>query len=683
METFGVVIRWVHYLAASSLVGVFAFVVLVARPAAAVAGTDGVRLLAPLDRRLVTLARWLLALTLASGLVALARQATVATGRGFAESLTPATLGAVLLTTQYGIVWLVRHGLLLLLGAFLLLDRDSHDGADWLAVRLEGLLLGGLTLAVFAAAGHAASAQWLPTTAMVIDGVHLLATGLWFGSLLPLAALLRWSATLPTPAALPVTAEAARRFSALGVASVAALVLTGLYNTWEQVGSVATLFGTEYGRWLCLKLTLLVPLLGIAALNLLVLRPRLARAARTGAAGAGLANRLRRHVIAEAALGAAILAVVAILGVTTPGRHAQPEWPFAFRFSWQATKFLAGVQTRVAIGSQLALLGLIAALLAAIVRRRGWRWVVVAGAGGVGLGLAVALPPLAVDAYPTTYVRPAVPYAAESIADGLALYRAHCAVCHGVSGYGDGPAAAGLSPRPANLTGLHTLHHTAGDLFWWLVHGIPRSAMPGFADRLSVEQRWDVINFLRALAAAEQARELGSQVVPELGFAAPDFTFTTGVGEARSLKDYRGERAVLLVLFTLPESAPRLVQLSEVYPSLRFLGAEIVGIPLRRPREVYRALGSAPVFFPIAVDGAEEAATALGLFRRDTSPEGGRPDPPLPRHLELLVDRQGYLRARWLPGGEAGWRDPAAVVAEVERLTKEASRAAPPAEHVH
>jgi putative copper resistance protein D len=140
---------------------------------------------------------------------------------------------------------------------------------------------------------------------------------------------------------------------------------------------------------------------------------------------------------------------------------------------------------------------------------------------------------------------------------------------------------------------------------------------------------------------------------------------------------------VLLVLFSLPESLPRLGQLAEIYPRIRLAGGEVIGIPLRQPRDVYRGLGRAPVFFPIAVEGAEEAAAALSLFRRDTSVEGGVPDPPPPRHLELLVDRAGYLRARWVPDGEDGWKDPAAVVAEVERLAREAPRAPPPAEHVH
>ena len=38
--------------------------------------------------------------------------------------------------------------------------------------------------------------------------------------------------------------------------------------------------------------------------------------------------------------------------------------------------------------------------------------------------------------------------------DGAALYAEYCAACHGTGGRGDGPAASGLSARPADLTRL-------------------------------------------------------------------------------------------------------------------------------------------------------------------------------------------------------------------------------------
>ena len=299
------------------------------------------------------------------------------------------------------------------------------------------------------------------------------------------------------------------------------------------------------------------------------------------------------------------------------------------------------------------------------------------------MGLGVALPPLAVDAYPTTYLRPAIPYAAISVAHGRALYREHCAPCHGIAGYGDGPAASGLPRRPADLTAKHTADHTVGDLFWWLTNGIDGSPMRGFGDRLSEEARWDLINFLRTVAAAEQARGLGPVATPDPTLVAPDFAFTTGVGESRALKDHRGQQMVLLLLFSLPESTDRLVQLSSVYSNLRRLGVEVLGIPLRASGDIYRGLGPRPILFPIVVDGAAEAATTYGLFRRDFSATGQLPDPPIPSHMELLIDRQGYLRARWAPEGEDGWADVGRLLREVERLAREVPRVAVPDEHVH
>jgi putative copper resistance protein D len=613
---------------------------------------------------------------MACSLLDLWRQTAVATGTGLRASLTPAALGAVLLTTQYGAVWLARQALLVLAGGLLLLADEERDARDWLAHRLQAGGLSALSLAIIGAAGHAASAQELPGVAIAVDAVHLLATGVWLGALGPLAVLLQQSRGLPEPTRTALAAVATRRFSRLGLASVLALVATGLFNTWEHVNSLPALVGTAYGRWLLLKVGLLLPLVVIAAVNHLVLKPRLLAAVAGRRRAARMVDRLRRQVVAELGLGVAILGVVAVLGLTTPARHDQISWPFAFRLSWDATRSLPGVQTRVAIGSQMALLGLVAGLLAVILKTRRWPVVLGVGAAAATAGVMVALPPLAVDAYPTTYLRPSVTYAAGSIVDGGAVYRAQCVVCHGEHGYGDGPAASGLRPRPADLTARHAADHTAGDMFWWLTNGIPGSAMPGFAGRLSVDQRWDAINLIRILAAAEQARPMGPEIAPIPWLVGPDFTFTRGIGEARNLKDYRGRRMVVLVIFTLPGSGPRLSELNAAYGPLVRAGAEVLGVPIRPGRNIYRELGDRLVAFPIAVDGAAEAAQAYRLLRPE--PEEAPPD-----HLEFLIDRQGYVRARWSPAQGDGWSDPGRLVAQVQRLASEPERAPAPAEHVH
>jgi copper resistance protein D len=676
MEAFAVAVRWSQFLAASLLVGVFAFLLLVARPAARAAGADAIALLDGLDRGLLALGRWALVVTFGASLLDLWRQTAVATGAGLGASLTTSALGAVLLTTQYGAVWLARQALLVLAGGVLLLADAPRDARDWLALRLQAGGLAALSLAIIGAAGHAASVPDLPGVAIAVDAVHLLATGVWLGALGPLAVLLHRSRALAEPAGTVLAAAATQRFSRVGLASVVALVATGLFNSWAHVNAVPALLGTAYGRWLLLKVGLLLPLLATAAVNHLALKPGLVAAVTAGRHVPGVVGRLRRLVVAELALGAAILGVVAVLGLTTPARHDPISWPFTFRLSWDATRSLPGVQTRVAIGSQVALLGLVAALIAVILRIRRWPVVLGAGAVAAAAGVMVALPPLAVDAYPTTYLRPTMTYTAGSIADGGEVYRAQCAMCHGEHGYGDGPAASGLRPRPADLTAKHAADHTAGDMFWWLTHGIRGSAMRGFADRLSVDQRWDAINLIRIMAAAEQARPMGPEIAPVPWLVAPDFTFTRGIGEARTLKDYRGRRMVVLVLFTLPGSGPRLSQLQAAYGPLVRAGAEVLGIPAGPARHVYRELGDRLVSFPIAVDGAAEAAEAYRRLRPE--PEDAPPD-----HLEFLIDRQGYVRARWSPAQGEGWSDPARLVAQVERLAREPERAPAPAEHVH
>jgi putative copper export protein/mono/diheme cytochrome c family protein/peroxiredoxin len=683
---FALVVRWLQFASAALLTGTFVFLVVVAGPAPRLDESDVRARFRAFDAGLVRLALWTLALTLAAGGLDLVRQASVASGLGLRESLAPATILAVLGQTRYGTTWLVRQALLVLL-ALLLLFREGEEGpADWLAVRLEALALAAASLGAIAAAGHAASVDEQPLVAMALDALHLVATGAWLGALLPLAWGLGWARTLPSPVGDRTAAAMTRRFSALGLGAVATLTATGAYATWVQVASVPALLGTGYGRWLLLKLLLFAILLVVAAVNLCVIKPRLNAACATGAGGPGLVGRLRRQVLAEATIGGVILAVVAVLGITTPGRHDVVSWPLSFRFAWDATRTLPGVQTRVAVGSQIAVLGLVAVLLAVIVQRRGRALVATGGALAIGVGVAVALPPIAVDAHPTTYVRPTVPYAAASIAEGRRIYRAQCTACHGVAGWGDGPAAAGLRPPPADLTAKHTGDHTAGDLFWWVSHGIPGSAMPGFTGRVGPEARWDVINYVRLLGAAEAARGYGPVAVARPAVVAPDFAYTTGVGgtgDSRALKDFRGQGPVLVVLFTLPGSLDRLVRLNEIYATLRLAGGEIIGVPIQPVPDLYRQIGDRSIFFPLVVDGAAEAAETYLEFRRDLTAPGQLPEPPVPSHLELLVDRQGYLRARWMPKDGDGWTDPATLVAEIQRLVREAPTAPFPSEHVH
>ncbi len=91
-----------------------------------------------------------------------------------------------------------------------------------------------------------------------------------------------------------------------------------------------------------------------------------------------------------------------------------------------------------------------------------------------------------------------------SVAAGEAIYRAHCQSCHGIVGAGDGPAAAALTPRPADLRIHMAAGHTDGQLFYWITEGFKGTAMPAFKNVLSEEERWHAINFIRTFAVTDR-----------------------------------------------------------------------------------------------------------------------------------------------------------------------------------
>ncbi|MGD0484678.1 MAG: cytochrome c/FTR1 family iron permease, partial [Gemmatimonadales bacterium] len=100
--------------------------------------------------------------------------------------------------------------------------------------------------------------------------------------------------------------------------------------------------------------------------------------------------------------------------------------------------------------------------------------------------------------------RPARSPSAEA---GARLYGQQCAQCHGARGFGDGPAAAGLTPHPARLADPAVLAAaTPLDVYRRISLGVPGTAMPAFGDALSAQQRWDLVLHVVALADSLAAR---------------------------------------------------------------------------------------------------------------------------------------------------------------------------------
>lgn len=274
-----------------------------------VAGAAGVRLLRPRDTPLWTLplACGGLALLLAD----LALQGLDLTGRGWA-GLAGAGSWQTALASSYA--WTLGFLALALLLAISVL-RSSWRANVWLAALGVPLLVAG----ALALSGHASTAP-PPWLARPLVALHVLMVLAWVGSLWPLARALRPAGPLAPDLRL------LRQFSAVIPWVVALLVGSGVMLVGLQLDRPADLWRTAYGRVLLAKLALVALLLLLAAAN----RWRWTAPVLAGSRPALRA--LRRAIVGELLLAAAVLAVVALWRFTPPPRsldvaHAAMQQP--------------------------------------------------------------------------------------------------------------------------------------------------------------------------------------------------------------------------------------------------------------------------------------------------------------------------------------------------------------------
>ena len=189
--------------------------------------------------------------------------------------------------------------------------------------------------------GHAA--DWGDVTlAVAVDWAHAVAASAWTGGLIALALV---AGQRGAPWSRESLAAVVPRFSRLAGLSLLAVVVTGSYTAWTQLGGVSRLWTTMYGRVLIAKLLIVAVLVWLGAVNRYAHLPRLApsqaapgvgarafRMARLAAFGrsrgtpsAPAESRLVAYVTGEALVGLAVFACTAVLSEVTPGRHVTFE----------------------------------------------------------------------------------------------------------------------------------------------------------------------------------------------------------------------------------------------------------------------------------------------------------------------------------------------------------------------
>jgi copper transport protein len=565
--------RWLTLLALVTLTGSFVFVPLMLAPGLRlleqVAGegrrrptqpddepfpTDAAARLAALAaQRLLRLCGWLLVAFALGSLLLLVVETATARDAGYLDVL-GRPLWQQLTGTRRGALWLARAALMAAAaGGLALVARDVRRDTraalarwPWWAALAA---LGAGALFTWSLGSHAAALASQEALATAVDWLHLLAVAVWVGGLVQFGlALLPSLAPLGGPPRTRLLAGLIPRFSVVAGTSVALILLSGAYQTVRLLGGWSALTEAGWGRALLVKLALFAALLLLAAVNLLLIRPALARlAGRMDRPARELAARVRLHfrrvLLGEVGLAALVLLVAAVLisqapgasrtaGATgpvrpivldataeditarfvmTPGRIGLNRFDFTVtegngRPVPNGTEVVLRISTLdvdtgiteaktealgggrfTATGTYVSTVGLWE--VAALVRRP--------GRDEVRVPFQFRMSEITGQVQ-VRESRPAAP-----LERGRELYQANCTQCHGETARGDGPLAPALNPRPVDLT-VHVPLHSDQELHDWIANGIPRTAMPAWKDRFSEEEIQAIINYLRQVA--EQAQ---------------------------------------------------------------------------------------------------------------------------------------------------------------------------------
>lgn len=287
-------------------------------------------------RRLVW-SGWTLAVVGAVGEFLL--QGPYAAGSGFGSMLHTSLLDDTL-HGNAGQLLSLRLVLLGLLGGALtaLLAHNPRRRLSW-APEAAAIVVVGIVV-TFAASGHSQSEnpRWL---AVLVDSLHLVAMIVWLGGLVTLlvaaltrlrqaavdddeadfAASQRESDTAELAAGLPI-------FSRIAMGCVATLAVTGTIQAWREIGTVDAITATRYGQLVLFKVVLFAGLvvLGYFARNAVQNRPMRSGPTQAESKQArperSTLGRLRRTLLTEVTIGAAVLGATAVLISQPPGKVA-------------------------------------------------------------------------------------------------------------------------------------------------------------------------------------------------------------------------------------------------------------------------------------------------------------------------------------------------------------------------
>lgn len=297
-------VRWIGYLAIALALGAVTWLLFVLGPRTGARAEAEEELLSRFRKLMLPVA----AVGIMVSLAAIPFQGAIAGGSSFWQAFGSGIPGEVI-DTRFGTVMLARAAAWTVLAGLVAFRPAGFRSAS--VVSVVGLLT-ALWLAVTPAlAGHASTRDpgWLLIPS---DIVHVAAMAVWTGGLVAMLVVLPvLTRRIEAPAERTIVlTETTMRFSAIALAAVALIGVSGAVQAILEVGSLGALLDTQFGRAVLIKIVLFAVLVVLGAVNRARIVPGLVRRMEERAAPGKPGRRLRFNLRLE------VLLIVGVLGVT-------------------------------------------------------------------------------------------------------------------------------------------------------------------------------------------------------------------------------------------------------------------------------------------------------------------------------------------------------------------------------
>jgi putative copper export protein len=291
-----VAIRAVMYLAALTIIGSCAFILLIATRVSHLSGSYlEVSAVVPATRKLARWATVVLAFAMIGRLLAQGFMI----GEGETMIVMP-----LLSDTVWGWGWLLGAAATAVIAGGLIFTRGTRAAWRVTAVGTMALALS------FSLTGHAISTP-RPMLHVTLDTIHVMAAGGWLGTLAVVATIGLYTALmLPIERRAHAAAELVGAFSSFALLCAATLAVTGVLQAWAHLHTISALWQTHYGQALVRKLVVIAMTALVGAFNWLVVKPRLT--------SPKTISLLRKSAAVEFTIGIAVVILTAILVGTSP-----------------------------------------------------------------------------------------------------------------------------------------------------------------------------------------------------------------------------------------------------------------------------------------------------------------------------------------------------------------------------